>query len=236
MEHLRSLLPSLADGDGDIKALYLNWALTGELGQSMSCVSGNIFRVLSDLSVLKYPGLIGISVLSSLSSAAKSPVDYKATLHLDSSSQLGSLLTTHTPLRFFPFSSTPCLYRKVPLQALCLLCMVATSLGKSSEPNAGTWAALASTRSNCPDLRGGVCPSLPTSILQQWEQVPWLSRLEKELRQALRGPLLVGQCCHLVVLRVSAVDAPGKAWLCNLPRAACFSEENAAGRTESLWS
>ena len=138
MEHLRSLLPSLADGDGDIKALYLNWALTGELGQSMSCVSGNIFRVLSDLSVLKYPGLIGISVLSSLSSAAKSPVDYKATLHLDSSSQLGSLLTTHAPLRFFPFSSTPCLYRKVPLQALCLLCMVATSLGKSSEPNAGT--------------------------------------------------------------------------------------------------
>lgn len=86
MEHLRSLLPSLADGDGDIKALYLNWALTGELGQSMSCVSGNIFRVLSDLSVLKYPGLIGISVLSSLSSAAKSPVDYKATLHQVSSS------------------------------------------------------------------------------------------------------------------------------------------------------
>lgn len=153
-----------------------------------------------------------------------------------SAALLGSLLTTHAPLRLFPFSSTPCLHRKILLQALCLLCMVATSLGKSSEPNAGTWAALASTPSNCPDLRGGVCPSLPTSILQQWEQVPWLSRLEKELRQALRGPILVGQCCHLVVLRVSAADTPGKAWLCNLPRAACFSEENAAGRTESILS
>lgn len=85
MEHLRSLPPSLTNGDGDIEASYLNWALTGELGQSVSCVSGNIFRVLSDLSVMKYPGLIGISVLSSLSTAAKSPADYKGTLHLVSS-------------------------------------------------------------------------------------------------------------------------------------------------------
>lgn len=85
MEHLRSLPPSLTYGDGDIETSYLNWALTGELGQSMSSVSENIFRVLSDLSVLKYPGFIGISVLSSLSSAAKSPVDYKGTLHLVSS-------------------------------------------------------------------------------------------------------------------------------------------------------
>lgn len=93
-------------------------------------------------------------------------------------------------------------------------------------------SSLSITRSNCPNLRGGVCPRFPTSILQQWEQVPWLPKLEKDLPQALRGPILVGQCCHLVVLRVTAADTPGKAWLCNLPRADCFSEENAAGRSE----